>query len=181
MDKKGGIYMKYDRLKVKEYADAWWNSYNPRYLFFEQDDCTNFVSQCLFAGNAPMNYTGKRELGWWYHGKVGSQEQWSFSWAVANALKGYLSRGGLGAKIVDSPQMLAIGDVISYDWNGKGRYQHSVIVTEIDMNGMPLVNAHTNNSKRRYWDYRDSYAWTKQTQYCFLHMPDILSSGGKNE
>jgi hypothetical protein len=70
------------------------------------------------------------------------------------------------------PQKLAIGDVISYDWDGNGHYQHSAIVTKIDANGMPLVTAHTSNSNNRLWDYRDSYAWSSKTQYRFSHMPD---------
>jgi hypothetical protein len=168
----------YDRMKVQGYANIWWNSHNPLYLFFENDDCTNFVSQCLFAGNAPMNYTGKRELGWWYQGKSGKEELWSFSWAVADSLRWYLSSNSHGwhAFSVDLPEQLRIGDVISYDWDGKGRYQHSAIVTEIDAEGMPLVSAHTTNSKNRYWDYRDSYAWTSLTKYRFFHMPDQFYS-----
>jgi hypothetical protein len=35
-----------------------------------------------------------------------------------------------------------------------------------------LISAHTTNSKNRYWDYRDSYAWTSLTKYRFFHMPD---------
>ncbi|MDB5054871.1 MAG: hypothetical protein JWM44_2921 [Bacilli bacterium] len=168
------IPLKYDRNKAKAYADMWWDSHNPSYLFFEQDDCTHFVSQCLFAGCAPMNYTGKRELGWWYRGKIGKQELWSFSWAVADSLRRYLSGtpAGWQAEIVDSPQKLAIADVISYDFDGDGRFQHSAIVTGFDPNGFPLVNAHTSNSRHRYWDYRDSYAWTEKTKYLFFHMPD---------
>jgi hypothetical protein len=48
--------------------------------------------------------------------------------------------------------------VISYDWDGSGHYGHSAFVTVIDANGMPLVNAHSTDSKHRYWDYRDSHA-----------------------
>jgi hypothetical protein len=164
----------YNRKKVQDYVNTWWNSFNPGYLFFKEDDCTNFVSQCLFAGNAPMNYTGKRELGWWYQGKSGNQELWSFSWAVADSLRRYLTGGTKDwhAEMVDSPLKLTIGDVISYDWDGNGHYQHSAIVTDTDANGMPLVSAHTTNSRHRYWDYRDSYAWTSLTQYRYFHMPD---------
>jgi hypothetical protein len=168
------IPISYNRSEVQTYAHTWWNSFNPDYLFFENDDCTNFVSQCLFAGNAPMNYTGKRELGWWYQGKKGNQELWSFSWAVADSLNRFLGGDSKEwhAERVDVPQKLAIGDVISYDWDGNGHYQHSAVVTDIDANGMPLISAHTTNSKNRYWDYRDSYAWTSLTQYRFFHMPD---------
>ncbi|MDF2715452.1 MAG: hypothetical protein K0R28_2377 [Paenibacillus sp.] len=165
----------YDRAKARKYAETWWNGTNPQYLSFEVD-CTNFVSQCLFAGGAPMNYTGKRESGWWYQGKDGSRELWSFSWAVAHSLQSYLSssKGGLRSEPVDSPKHLAIGDVICYDWDGNGRFQHNTIVTGFDAAGMPLVNAHTTDSRMRYWDYRDSYAWTPNTRYRFFHIADYF-------
>lgn len=164
----------YDREAARQYAETWWNSYNPAYLEFEVD-CTNFVSQCLFAGHAPMHYTGKRETGWWFRGRNGSQELWSFSWAVAQSLQLYLgtSKSGLRGIQVDSADKLVLGDVISYSWDGN-RFTHSTIVTGFTPDGVPLVNAHTVNSRNRYWDYRDSYAWTVNTIYRFYHIPDVL-------
>lgn len=166
---KGG----YDRRAAAEYADRWWESGNPAFLEFEVD-CSNYVSQCIFAGGAPMNYTDRRNAGWWYRGRSGSRELWSYSWAVANSLRSYLaaSRSGLRALQVETPQQLEEGDVICYSWLGDGRYGHSTVVAAIDGNGMPLVNAHTVSSKHRYWDYRDSYAWTNNTQYRFFHIAD---------
>lgn len=162
----------YDRAQVKRYADLWWDHPNPEYNYFEVD-CTNYVSQCIFAGGAPMNYTGRREAGWWYR-KESPNDQWSFSWSVSHSLYWYLAAGeaGLHAQEVSSPSKLTIGDVIVYDFEGDGRYDHSTIVTGKDAAGMPLVNAHTVNSKRRYWDYRDSYAWSEATTYRFFRMPD---------
>lgn len=161
----------YNRGEAAAYADRWWNSSNPEFHEFAVD-CTNYISQSLFAGGAPINYTGKRESGWWYKGYVGGKEAWSYSWAVANSLERYLSGGGFGTIVVDRPQQLDLGDVIIYDWDGNGAYEHSTIVTAFDAAGMPLVNAHTTNSKHRYWDYRDSYAWTKNTVYRFFHLAD---------
>lgn len=170
-----GRSSRYDRAKARRYAETWWNGANPKYMRFEVD-CTNFVSQCLFAGGAPMNYTGKRESGWWYQGKDGSRELWSFSWAVAHSLQSFLasSQSGLRANVVAAPHRLAVGDVICYDWDGNGRYQHNTIVTGFDALGMPLVNAHTTDSRMRYWDYRDSYAWTPNTRYRFFHIADYF-------
>jgi hypothetical protein len=166
---------RYDRARAAAYADAWWEKGNPNYLTFEVD-CTNFVSQCLFAGGAPMNYTDRRDSGWWYKGRIGGQEQWSFSWAVSESLQFYLtkSRTGLRAEEVDRAELLDIGDVIFYDWDGDGRFQHSTIVTAKDASGQPLVNAHTVSSKHRFWSYRDSPAWTTRTVYRFLRIADTL-------
>jgi hypothetical protein len=163
----------YNRRQVQKYTDEWWNGENPQYLHFEVD-CSNFVSQCLRAGGAPMSRAGRRDVGWWYVGRQGGRELWSYSWAVANSLCHYLSasRSGLRAEIVDDPLLLTIGDVICYDWNGTGKFQHSTIVAATAADGMPLVNAHTVESYHRYWDYRDSYAWTPQTRYRFFHIAD---------
>jgi len=165
----------YNRQKVKEYADQYWNSPNPNFLHFDVD-CTNYVSQCLLAGGAPMNYTGRRDSGWWYQGRKGGREGWSYSWAVANALQHYLatSRSGLRAEQVHSPYELELGDVIFYDWDGNGSFQHSTIVTGFDLAGEPLVNAHTVNSRARLWSYRDSPAWSERTWYRFFHIADFF-------
>ncbi|MEX1031375.1 MAG: amidase domain-containing protein [Paenibacillaceae bacterium] len=165
----------YNRQLAVNYANEWWNKANPNYEHMDVD-CTNFVSQCLFAGGAPMNYTGKRESGWWYEGYEHGRERWSYSWTVANSLQQYCQSGrtGLRAEIVDSAHKLALADIISYDWDGDSLYQHSTIVTGFDSSGEPLVNAHTNDSRNRYWDYRDSHAWSERTRYTFLHIPDIL-------
>ncbi|MGG1638061.1 amidase domain-containing protein [Paenibacillus sp. FSL K6-3182] len=168
--------IRYRRDLVAAYADRWWNEGNPAYELFEVN-CTNYVSQCIFAGNAPMNYTGKRETGWWYKGRNKGSEWWSYSWAVSNAITNYLTgskTSGLRAEVVQSADELQLGDVITYDWNGDHRFQHSTIVTAFDSFGMPLVNANTVSSRHRYWDYRDSYAWTEQTKYRFFHIADLL-------
>ncbi|MEV5029390.1 amidase domain-containing protein [Paenibacillus sp. LPE1-1-1.1] len=168
--------IRYRRDLAAAYADRWWNEGNPAYELFEVN-CTHYVSQCIFAGNAPMNYTGKRETGWWYKGRNKGSEWWSYSWAVSNALTNYLTgskSSGMRAEIVQSADELQLGDVITYDWNGDHRFQHSTIVTAFDSFGMPLVNANTVSSRHRYWDYRDSYAWTEQTKYRFFHIADLL-------
>lgn len=172
----GRAGVRYRRDLAAAYADRWWNEPNPAYENFEVN-CTNYVSQCLYAGQAPMNYTGVRNSGWWYKGRSGGQELWSYSWAVSNALRAYLAAPhstGLRAVQVSSPADLQLGDVICYDWDGDGRFQHSTIVTAFDRLGMPLVNANTTASRHRYWDYRDSYAWTERTRYSFFHIEDEL-------
>lgn len=168
-----GRSVAYSRQEAVEYADRWWDSFNPEFEQFEVN-CTNYVSQCLFAGGAPINYTGKRGSGWWYKGYVNGTEQWSYSWAVSAALERHLtlSTSGLRATVVDRPEQLELGDVIIYDWDGDGRYQHSSIVTAFDAGGMPLVNANTTPSRHRYWDYQDSHAWTERTVYRFFHIAD---------
>lgn len=169
-----GRRSEYRRDEAVAYAERWWNESNPAFERFEVN-CTNYVSQCLYAGRAPMNYTGRRESGWWYKGRDNGRELWSFSWAVADSLQRYLQRergSGLRAEAVDSPDKLRLGDVVCYDWDGSGRFGHNTIVTAFTADGAPLVNANTVSSRHRYWDYRDSYAWTSKTRYRFFHIAD---------
>ncbi|PLS02070.1 amidase domain-containing protein [Neobacillus cucumis] len=158
----------YNRLKAVQYAEHWWNSYNPAYKKF-QNDCTNFISQCLHVGGAPMRGYPKRDAGWWLQ-----RSNWSYSWAVAHSLRLYLSNSnsGLRAKEVSSPDQLLLGDVICYDFEGDGRFNHNTIVTGKDGYGMPLVNAHTYNSRKRYWAYEDSSAYTPNIKYKFYTIID---------
>lgn len=164
--------LRYNRLQAQKYAELWWNDFNPQYKKFD-DDCTNFISQCLHAGGMPMDFRPQKGRGWWYRSHGGGKASWSYSWAVAHALMRYLEGSGR-ATAVANPQDLAIGDVICYDFDGDGRWQHNTIVVDFDANGMPLVNAHTNASQRRYWDYQDSYAWTENTKYRFFRIHDYF-------
>jgi hypothetical protein len=156
----------YSRLEAVRYAERWWNDYNPNYKKF-QDNCTNFISQCLHAGGAPMTGHPNRNKGWWYR-----NNNWSLSWSVAHSLRWYLSgaKTGLRAKEVSKPEELMKGDVICYDFDGDGRWQHSTIVVAKDGNNMPLVNAQTTNSRMRYWAYEDSTAWTPKIKYKFFQI-----------
>lgn len=164
----------YDRLRAQRYAELWWDGYNPAFVKFMDDDCTNFVSQCLLAGSLRMTGGQSRASGWWYRsGDHAGQGNWSFSWAVANALYQYLT-GRAGAQLLDDPRSLKIGDLILYDWDGGGRYGHSAMVVDFDRSGAPLVNAHTEPSYHRHYQYLDSPAWTQQTRYAYVHLPDDL-------
>ncbi|MDX8368045.1 amidase domain-containing protein [Cytobacillus sp. IB215665] len=156
----------YDRLEAVRYAETWWNSYNVKYKKFEVD-CTNFVSQCLHAGGAPLVGYPNRSNGWWMAGN-----SWSYSWSVAHSLRWYLSgaNAGLRAVEVESAKDLSQGDIICYDFEGDGKFDHTTIVVAKDKESYPLVNAHTENSRMRYWSYEDSTAYTPNIKYKFFHI-----------
>ncbi len=156
----------YNREAVVEYAEKWWDSDNPAYRAFELN-CTNYVSQCIRAGGAPMRGQPNRAVGWWY-----TYNNWSFSWAVAHSLCWYLksSKSGLRAEEVTSADQLIPGDIICYDFNADGRWQHNTVVVAKDDDSMPLINAHTVSSRMRYWAYDDSIAWTPEIRYAFFHI-----------
>ena len=71
---------------------------------------------------------------------------------------------------MESAEELSAGDVICYDFEGDGRFYHSTFVVAKDAEGMPLVNAHTENSRHRYWSYEDSTALTPNIKYKFFQI-----------
>ncbi len=52
----------YQREKAVEYAKKWAYRRNPEYYNYDAvgGDCTNFVSQCIYAGSQVMNYNKLR-------------------------------------------------------------------------------------------------------------------------
>ncbi len=58
----------YDREKAVAYARKWALSHNPVFGNYENygGDCTNFISQCIHAGNIPFDHDGKNVLEKWY-------------------------------------------------------------------------------------------------------------------
>ncbi|MEY8000058.1 amidase domain-containing protein [Clostridium sp. Mt-5] len=139
--------LSYSRTNAVNYAINYAQSPNPAYRYFlvQSDnggDCTNFISQCLKAGGAPMVFSGKNK--WWYTGR-----SWSVSWAVAGSLYWYLKINaaeklyGVKGTQVDSVSMLELGDVIFYE-NKRGKIQHSAIITSFHR-GYPLISQHTPN------------------------------------
>lgn len=166
------LHFEYDRMAAIQYAERYWNAENPKYKSFT-DNCTNFISQCLHAGEAPMHGYPGRGKGWWMQTK-----NWSYSWTVAHSMKTYLaySKKGLTATEVSSPEQLIKGDVICYDFQGDGRFDHTTIIVAKDSDNMPLVNANTYNSRMRYWSYEDSTAYTTNIKYKFYHLRDSTNS-----
>lgn len=158
---KGGNFM-YSRANAVEYSEKWWNKRNPVFLSFE-NDCTNFISQCLLAGGIPMDWRKARNEGWWINV---AEANWSFSWSVAHSLRWYLLKSGRGVE-VKSVDDLQLGDIIFYDFDGNGLYQHSTIIA-VKNSDETLVNAHTSDSYHRDYRYYDSTAYTPNCKYSFI-------------
>ena len=69
--------LRYRRTDVVAYARKWALRRNPEYYDFQQlgGDCTNFASQCIFAGSGVMNYTP--DFGWYYLGLNNRAPAWT--------------------------------------------------------------------------------------------------------
>jgi hypothetical protein len=119
----------YNRQSALAYARQWALGRNPAYLDFTNigGDCTNFVSQVLYAGQSIMNYSPT--FGWFY---INGNRK-SPSWTGVPFLHDFLvSNQGTGPFALETDyHELEPGDVIQYGFYQKGSFQHSVIVTDI--------------------------------------------------
>lgn len=120
-----------------EYARRWALSRNPAYYDFDNSggDCTSFVSQCIYAGGAAMNYTP--DVGWYYISSNDRAAAWTSVEYFYRFVTGNKEVGPFGV-LTDISQAIA-GDVIQL--GDPDRFYHSLFVLE--HNGTIRVAAHT--------------------------------------
>ena len=154
----------YDRASAVAYAHRWAYGRNPRFYDYEAigGDCTNFASQCLYAGSGVMDYTPT--YGWYY---IDANRK-SPSWTGVEYLYNYLTRErtGLGpaAREVSRSEMQP-GDIVQLSFDGV-RFAHSPIVVELSARDL-LVAAHSYDA-----DYRP-LATYEYRAIRFLHVTGV--------
>lgn len=133
----------YNRQKVYDYAKKWSYDRNPKYYNYDSigGDCTNFGSQCIFAGCNQMNYS--KNNGWYYINGNNKSPSWTGVEFLFNFLT---SNKGLGPKgEVSNINTLDIGDIVQLSFNGT-TFSHTLIVIK---NGLSvydtLIAAHTDD------------------------------------
>ena len=119
----------YDANLAIEYAYKWAYERNPRYYDFQNlgGDCTNFISQCIYAGCGRMNYT--RDTGWYY---VSSGNR-SASWCGVEYLYKFLTTNkGTGPfGVLIDIEDAGIGDIIQLSFDGI-KFTHSSIIVAVE-------------------------------------------------
>lgn len=140
----------YQRRAVVNYAHLWAFGRNPAFYDYEKlgGDCTNFASQCIFAGSGIMNFTPT--FGWYYI----DANQKAPAWTGVEYLYNFLTRknpsvGPVGEEC--SLEMLRPGDLIQLSFQGD-TFQHSPIVVATGIPIAPeniLVAAHSYDADNR--------------------------------
>lgn len=131
--------IEYNRQAAAEYAKKWAFGRNPAYYDFSHigGDCTNFASQCVFAGAGIMNFT--ETFGWYYRSLSDRTPSWTGVEFLYNFLTG---NGGLGPFAEEAPlEKLEIGDIVQLG-AATGDFYHSPVVVS-NTYGRILVAAHT--------------------------------------
>lgn len=141
--------MEYNREAAVAYARQWAYRRNPRFYDFSYigGDCTNFASQCIYAGSGIMNFTPT--YGWYYI----STNNRTPSWTGVDELYRFLTtnRGAGPRAIVTDLSGIQNGDIIQLKFSDKVRFDHSPVVVDAG-NRTPssiMVAAHSNDSDCR--------------------------------
>lgn len=139
----------YNRLAAVRYAVRWAFSRNPRFYDFEDigGDCTNYISQCLYAGCKVMNYSA--ENGWYY---INSNER-APSWTGVSFFREFIltNEGAAVYGEETSLDTVEVGDVIQLI-DRYGNYYHTVFVSAAAKPAVAdniFVCAHTVDSLNR--------------------------------
>lgn len=135
----------YIRRHARTYAATWAYRRNPLFYDFEElgGDCTNFVSQCVFAGCCAMNFT--ENFGWYFLSLANRAAAWTGVPFLYNFLT---TNGGVGPYGEETPlSALQIGDIVQLG-HADGDFYHSLLVTGQDQRGL-LVSAHTDDAYNR--------------------------------
>jgi hypothetical protein len=144
------VHARYDRRAAVAYADAWALKSNPAYWSSPDNDCANFVSQCLAAGGLRPTFDAGRA--WHANGTDFPTPAWVNCGAQMEAL----SAGGTGhsryltRSTREPASRWATGDIV-YLGNlvdGDVVWQH-VIICAGRRKGEWLYDSHTTAHRRR--------------------------------
>ncbi len=128
----------YNRQAAVAYAQTWALHRNPNYYNFENigGDCTNFASQCIYAGAGIMNYTPV--TGWFYRTSSDRTAAWTGVEYLYRFLINNHSAGPYGHVV--SERQAQPGDIVQLG-TAQGKFYHSPVI--IATTPTILVAAHT--------------------------------------
>ena len=121
-------FIEYDSESAIKYAKKWAYKRNEKYYNFDNvgGDCTNFISQCLYAGSRVMNY--KKVLGWYYINGNNKSPSWTGVEYLYNFLINNKDVGPFGKEVTMGK--IQLGDIAQLSFDGV-KYEHSLIITTI--------------------------------------------------
>ncbi len=136
----------YQRERARAYAEKWAFSRNPLFTDFTGigGNCTNFVSQCVYAGSCQMNFTPV--FGWYYLSADDRAPAFTGVEYFYNFLTGNEGVGPFGHEA--SAEEMRIGDVIQLG-REEGDFYHTLLVVGRDESGDILVAAQSDDAYAR--------------------------------
>jgi len=139
------VTKEYNRERAVEYARKYAFSQNPIFGNFRGigGNCTNFVSQAIYAGSCVMNYTPT--YGWYYI----SLDDRAPAWTGVDYFYNFITaNSGVGPYGIDvGLDQTEVGDVIQLAKN-EGGFYHTLLIVGFDGED-PLVAAQTDDAYAR--------------------------------
>ena len=164
------VYKEYNRARAVEYARRWALSRNPLFTNFagRGGDCTNFISQCIYAGSCQMNFTPV--FGWYFLSDMARTASWTGVEFFYNFITANTSLGPFGREIL--PYQAMLGDVIQLGRDDVG-YYHSLLIVGFE-DDTYLVAAQSEDAfMRRLDSYTYDYARFIHIDGVRVDMPNI--------
>ena len=139
------IIKPYLRENALLYAKRYAFSQNPIFGDFRGigGNCTNFVSQCIYAGSCKMNY--KSTFGWYYISLNERSPSWTGVEYFYNFMTTNRDVGPFGRPC--TPDEAEVGDVIQLGRESDG-YYHTLLIVGFEGDD-PLVAAQTDDAFER--------------------------------
>jgi hypothetical protein len=168
----GGISEARSGVAAKNYADQWAMGQNLKYKPYG-NDCTNFVSQCIGpdGGGFPMIFDNSSP---WYN-YYSNGWKVTNSWVNVDVFLVHIQFKGWGTwKGYQPPAKYnnaLYGDVLAYDWDGNGSWDHLTI--EVAYDGCDpknpnycgdLVDEHSSNRYHAKWTLEPYNAYWRTTR-----------------
>jgi hypothetical protein len=125
--------------------------YNKDYRNYVGHDCTNFTSQCLFAGGfRPVMKNGniKDVKQWWYrHNKqnVPAKETCTLTWRTASLFPRFVKAVKRGRYVVATGATWEHGDLMAIDFEKDGKIDRQMIITGTDEYWWPIICSHSDD------------------------------------
>lgn len=135
----------YDRQAAVSYAKEWAYKRNPKYYNFDKigGDCTNFISQCLYAGSGVMN--PKKLFGWNYYSANNRTPSWSGIPYLYNFL---INNNKIGPFAEETEKYYVMpGDILQLG-NSDGTFYHSQIIVKVEDDEV-FIATHTEDAYMR--------------------------------
>lgn len=160
------VFIPYNREAAVWYAHRWAFERNPKFYNYEElgGDCTNFASQCLYAGTGIMNF--EPTFGWYYRNANDKSPSWTGVTYFYNFLTQKKIRTGPVATETDIFS-IEPGDFVQLNLDRDEAFDHTPIIVErgeVPTLENVLVAAHSNDA-----DYRPLSTYDF-SQIRFLHV-----------
>jgi hypothetical protein len=159
-------------IKEINYADKWSTSskMNPAFPSSpnRMANCTNFVSQSLYAGGLKENLfftLNNKDLALWtwrlpvpHGGKLTGP---SLTWDNADANYWYMAHRSNAFKVNNNMSQMWQGSLIYASWNGNGHKDHAMVVVGLAVKGNrvePIIDSQSNTRHQIWFEQEQNYA-----------------------